>query len=199
MLKAVFNDNLKGKLSNDDIKNIRQLVKRLDYNRVANYISKNKNKLINKIFNYCWAGIGYDIKSGIVNVDPLTSSIILTYDYGKDEFTLCTLEADESLHPADERIAIIIIDDIFNEDVDLLRYTEDEIKNLTDARIRRDLKNIVHDYLFKMFEFHFDDSIAMNVKIDIIKRLDYELKQYGISYHICGSEIFLSNFDYQFN
>ena len=50
-----------------------------------------------------------------------------------------------------------------------------------------------------MFEFHFDDSIAMNVKIDIIKRLDYELKQYGISYHICGSEIFLSNFDYQFN
>ena len=42
MLKAVFNDNLKGKLSNDDIKNICQLVKRLDYNRVANYISKNK-------------------------------------------------------------------------------------------------------------------------------------------------------------
>lgn len=197
LMKIILTDELKERLSADDISSISQLIERLDYNRIINKVfDENTYEIFDKIYEDCFEGIGFSIEEdNTIIVGQFIHKNILTYDYRTDEFKIYGLNQNESLHPDDERVDIYTVEDFFNGDTELFEYSEND--KLSDEQVEEDLKDIVDNCLWDVFINENQLDIKNTIYHNTLRRLGYELKEYGISYHISDSDstIFLSNED----
>ena len=199
-MKIILTDELKERLSADDISSISQLIERLDYNRIINKVfDENTDEIFGMIYETCYKGEFSIEEDNTILAGGFNSihNYILTYDYRADEFKIYTLQKNnECLHPDDERVDIYTIEDFFGgDDNDLFEYSEND--KLSDEQVEEDLKYIVDNCLWDVFINENQLDIKKDIYHNTLRRLDYELKEYGISYHISDSDstIFLSNKD----
>lgn len=188
LMKIILTDELKERLSADDIEDISQLLERLDYTRIINKVfDENTYEIFDKIYEDCFEGIGFSIEEdNTIIVGQFIHKNILTYDYRTDEFKIYCLNQNESLHPDDERVDIYTVEDFFNGDTDLFEYSEND--KLSDEQVEDDLKLIVDKCLWDVFINENQLEIKNKIYHNTLRRLDYELKKYGISYHILSNE-----------
>ena len=188
-MKIILTDELKERLSADDIEDISQLLERLDYTRIINKVfDENTTEIFDKIYEDCFEGIGFSIEEDntILVEHHFIHKHILEYDYRTDEFKIYCLNQNESLHPDDERVDIYTVEDFFNGDTDLFEYSEND--KLSDEQVEDDLKLIVDKCLWDVFINENQLEIKNKIYHNTLRRLGYELKKYGISYHISDSD-----------
>lgn len=187
-MKLLFKDNVAERLTNEEISDIENLINRLDSNRIIDYVSTNINHISDEFVDNYIDGLGYSIIDNELCVDFFINDINLVYDFRNHKYYFLELQQNESLHPDDNVVFIYTI-----RAGDYFETVEWELESDNDNYIKTVINDVGYDIFYESLENHIEDDVLSEIYSQCMNLLDYELKEYGLSFEIDNDSIILCN------